>query len=276
VECKDIQDLITAEIDGELAVEYKSPLQEHLRDCPKCKADFELERSTKAFLQRRLKRVETPLFIRQQIRSDLAARAAGQSRVSTWFRGLLSSPSPRTLLAFGLTLGVIVILLMLTPRKPRHSHTQPDDANIIHQTFNNFDGILNGKISPQVSSDDPAVLKNYFASRVSFNVNCPKHKDYKLLGGVCSHYNDEPVANVVYKNGREVIYLYETNFRCVSRGTHLNLPQHAMDQLRATGWYFENPRPECSLAVWLVDSTVCCAIADMAQDKLMAFLQEAE
>lgn len=276
MECKDIQELITAEIDGELAEQAKSQLQDHLRNCPNCLAEYELELSTKAFLKRRLQRVETPPLLRRQITAELAAQASARGSAGSWLRELVSHRSTRATLALGSTLALILAFLLITPPKPRHLHTQPDDANIIHQTFNNFDGILNGNFAPQISSDDPAVLNTYFASRVNFKVNCPRHKRYKLLGGVCSHYNNEPVANVVYRNDQGVVYLYETNFRCVARGTRLNLPPHALSQLQATGWYFENPKPECTLVVWLIDSTICCAIADMTQDKLLAFLKEGE
>jgi anti-sigma factor (TIGR02949 family) len=268
--------LITAEIDGELAESSKAPLTEHLAVCSNCRTDYDLELSTKTFLNRRLKHVETPAHLRQQIMSELALHSGDPVRTAGWLSAFVSRRSTRGFIALGSALALILIFLVITPSKPGHSHTQPRDANIIHQTFNNFDGVLSGSLSPQISSEDPAVLDTYFASRVNFKVNCPKHKSYKLLGGVCSHFNDEPVANVVYRKGQDVVYLYETNFHCVCRGTHLNLPQAAMDQLHATGWYIENPKPECTLAVWLIDSTVCCAIADMSQDKLLAFLKEGE
>ena len=276
MQCKDFQELITAEIDGELADLAKTPLQEHLRNCTKCSADFELERSTKAFLKRHLKHVETPPLLRRQITADLAAQASAWGRAGSWLKELFVHRSTRSILALGSALALIMILLMVTPPKPRHSHTHPDDANIIHQTFNNFDGVLSGKLAPQVSSDDPAVLRTYFESRVNFKVDCPRHKHSRLVGGICSHYNDEPVANVLYRNDQDIIYLYETNYRCVAHGKRLNLPPHALSQLQATGWYFENPGPECTLAVWIVDSTVCCAVADMSQEKLLALLTEGE
>jgi anti-sigma factor (TIGR02949 family) len=279
VDCNEIQDLITAEIDGELAEESKAPLREHLSICPKCKAEYELELSTKAFLRRRLQRAETPSLLRQQITTELAAMSpsgTGFRDWLEWFGQLTARRSSRVTLALGSALAVILILLMVTPSKPRHLHTSPDDANIIHQAYNNFDGLLAGTLSPQVSSDDPAVIRNFFASRVNFNVNCPKHKRFKLVGGGCSKYNNEPVANVVYKKGRDIIYLYEANYRCVANGAHLNLPPEALSQLRTTGWYVENHQPDCTLAIWLVDSTVCCAIADMSQDNLLAFLKDGE
>ena len=73
--CNEFQDLITAEIDGELAEEFKSPLQEHLKNCANCRGEYDLELSTKAFLRRRLKRAETPAPLRQQITAELAAMA---------------------------------------------------------------------------------------------------------------------------------------------------------------------------------------------------------
>lgn len=279
MDCNEFQDLITAEIDGELAEESKAPLQEHLRICAKCKAEYELELSTKSFLRRRLHRAETPPLLRQQITAELAAISSSGSGFQDWldwFGRLMARRSARLTVAFGSTLAVILAVLMLTSPKPRHTHTQPDDANIIHQAYNNFDGVLAGTLSPQVSSDDPTVIRNYFASRVNFNVNCPRRKRMQLVGGACTHYNDEACANVVYKKGKDFIYLYETNYRCVANGSRLKLPAGVLSQLQATGWYVENHQPDCTLAIWLVDSTVCCAIADMSQENLLAFLKEGE
>ncbi len=276
MKCQDIQELITAEVDGELAEEAKSTLQDHLRNCPACNADYALELTTKAFLRRRLNRVQAPPNLRAQITAELAEQASAQPGFGAWLNDLFNRRSPRAMLALGSLVAILLVVLTVTPPKPRHSHSKPVDANIINQAWNNFDNVLDGKLTPQVATDDPAVLRSYFASQVPFKVNCPKHKGTRLVGGAYSRYNNEPCANLVYRKGRDVIYVYETNYRCVAHGTNLNLPREAMNQIQASGWYFENPHPECTLVVWLVDSTVCCAAADMPQDKLLAFLRERE
>ena len=276
MKCEDIQELITADVDGELAEEAKSTLQDHLRNCPACKADYELELTTKTFLKRRLNRVVAPPNLRAQITAELATQASSAPRFGEWLNELFNRRSPRAMLALGSLVAVLLVVLTVTPPKPHHSHAQPVDANIIHQTWNNFDNVLDGKFDPQVATDDPVVLRSYFASKVPFKVNCPKHRGTRLVGGASSRYNNEPCANVVYRNGRDVIYVYETNYRCVAHGPNLNLPREALNQLQASGWYCEHPHPECTLVVWLVDSTVCCAAADMTQDKLLAFLREGE
>ena len=274
--CKDIQDLITAEVDGELAAEPRRNLQDHLSECTTCRSEFELELSTKSFLKRHLKHIDTPRPLRDQITNQLAGTVSPGSRPTNWFESLIRPRSPRPALALGSSLAVILILVTLAPPGARHSHAQPNDANIIHQTFNNFDGILNGRLTPEVASDDFGVVGSYLARHVNFPVNLPRNKRYTLVGGVCTRYNNEPVANVVYRQNRKFIYVYEVNFRCVEHGSNLNLPPRALDQLRATGWYFENPLPECSLAIWVVDSTVCCAVGDIPQEKMLAFLKEAQ
>ncbi len=272
--CKDIQDLITAEVDGELAAEPRRSLQDHLRECATCRSELELEQSTKSFLKRHLKHIDTPRPLRDQITAQLAINLSPGNRPAGWFGSIMRQRSPRPALAFGSSLGVILILLTLAPPGQRHSHSQPDDGNIIHQTFNNFDRVLNGGLTPEVASEDFSVVQNYLTKHVNFSVNLPRNKRYTLVGGACTRYNNEPVANVVFRQNHKFIYVYEVNFRCVEHGITLKLPPHALDQLRATGWYFENPLPECTLAVWIVDSTVCCAVGDIPQDRMLAFLKD--
>ena len=101
-------------------------------------------------------------------------------------------------------------------------------------------------------------------------------KRYTLVGGNSTRYQNEALAHLVYKHGNDIVYLYQAKYQDVLKGTTLNLPSDVIDELRRTGWYFENQIPDCSLIIWVEDSLICCVIADVTKDQLLASLQESE
>lgn len=189
---------------------------------------------------------------------------------------MLTLPFQKTIMALGGAIIVFTLLFILLPSESRHIHVVPNDGNILHQTYSSFDGIINGSIVPQISSDDPSAVKAYFTQKVNFNVSVPQLRSCRLLGGIFSNYNNQNVAQVIYKNGDDVVYLYEARFDSVMRGSALHLPQEAKDELQRSGWYVENHTPNCTLIVWKGDpTTICCAVAEMNKDRLLACLQDA-
>ena len=94
------------------------------------------------------------------------------------------------------------------------------------------------------------------------------------MGGRCSEYANERIAHLLYQHKNDVIYLYQIKFHDSFTPGGLQLPHEVMSELQRTGWYFENGKPDCSLAIWITDSTICCAIADITKEQLVASLTE--
>ena len=80
----------------------------------------------------------------------------------------------------------------------------------------------------------------------------------------------------MYKHDNKIIYMYQAKLCTVMGSACLHLPMEAKRELQQSGWYFENHSPNCSLVVWVVDSTVCCAIADINKEQLLACLKDTE
>lgn len=184
---------------------------------------------------------------------------------------LFNPPVRRTIFAMS-GVAAVVLLFVLLPTKPGHSHTQPNDSNIIHQAFNTFDSVIDGRIKPEVTCEDAQTLLKFFDSRVNFRVNVPTIQRAKLLGGV-SNYRSESLAHVVLQNGNETVYLYQTGLNSVIRPHSLTLAPEILEKLERGEWYVSNPKSDCSMVAWLRDSTLCLAIADMEKDRLVAYLK---
>ena len=273
--CNEVSELISAAVDGELVEDLQPQVANHLDGCQSCRHEYELELMTKSILRKRIESSRAPRALVENVRRRLAAEVAQREVISTVVNPVRRLPW-QAMVALGGACAVVLLLLMITPSKSHHSHAQPDDGNIVHQTYNNFDGVLNGKMVPEISSTDPAIIKAFFKTKTNFCANVPHLKRCKLVGALCSEYKKEPVAHLLYNQDGDMIYLYQTRLQTVSNGATLQLPTEIMSELHRTGWYFENHMPDCTLMMWIVDSTICCAVADIRKDKLLASFTESE
>ncbi len=275
MDCKEVQEYLGAAVDGEIDNNIRARVDQHLYSCVVCRNEFELERMTKRIVRAHVPRIGASPVLAATIMAEIS-RSAPQPRTSkSWGEALAGVLSWRTTFVVSGALALIVLLTLYSGRT-HHLHTQPADDNVIHQVYNNFDGVLDGKLVPTVSSTDPSIVKAFFGSKVDFNVSVPHLKRCALLGGIFSQYKNTGLAHVVYKHGDKLIYVYQTRLCSVTDSGCLHLPPEAKRSIEQTGWYFENHAPDCTLALWVVDSTLCCAIADISKDQLLACLQDAE
>jgi hypothetical protein len=178
------------------------------------------------------------------------------------------------MVALGGVGAILLLLLYTTPGgSHHHNHTAPNDADVVHQTYNNFDAVLNGHIQPEIVTDDPRKISAFFSPMVDFKVHFPPMRSYKLVGALCSQYDGKCIAQLVYRSGEDVVYLYEVDLKtAMGDGRGAKISPAAVEELRQSGQYVENHLPNCSLAMWIVDSTLCCAVADINKDVLLASL----
>jgi anti-sigma factor RsiW len=275
VNCPEFQELITAEADSELNAENQILLRRHLEACAACRTELMLERATKDILRTLLGFRPAPEALRGTIEAMLAREdSAGRH----WWHFGRTPGSRRGLF---LTIGGVVaasacIILLVIPVHHRHSHAQPADGDMIHQTYNNFDNILQGTMLPQVVSDNHQTLRDFLRDRVGFRVAIPRLRGCVLVGGSSTTYGNEPVVHLMYKHGGDVVYLYEADIKAVLNGRVLYLPPEAREQLLKNRWYAENHAPDCSLIVWMAESAVCSAVADIDREELFTTIHESQ
>ena len=268
MKCSEAVEAIPAAIDGQIGSDALSRLQSHLKECATCGAEFELERMTKSVVRKFSRSHAAPAHLVSRIRDAIRRHRAEAGARNVQTRRVRGG----TLLAIGLSGAVLLFLTLVTPfRIQKHSHTQPADGNIIHQTYNNFDAVLNGSMQPAILSSDPSIVKAFFRPKVDFDVKFPVMKNFQLIGGICSDFHGKCIAQLLYKNADDVIYVYEVNLGTVTRHENgFEMSQEAMSGIERTGWYEESHGSNCALAARLIDSTVCCAVADINKDVLFA------
>jgi anti-sigma factor (TIGR02949 family) len=271
VNCDEVKEQISPAVDNRLTGDERRAFEHHIGQCPQCRNEFELERMTKRVVMSAIVRSRTPAELSAHIIAQLPP-PSGDIASKSWFERWRAVRMKPVLIAGAL--GAVALLLFVSlPLNLRHTHTSPNDNNIIHQTLNNYDAILAGTITPEVASSNPAEVKTYFAQRVEYHVRVPKAIDKcQLIGGLVSDYYGKQIAHVVYKYDDEVVYLYQVDMSAVTGEGTLTIPDEAREQLRQTGWYVLSLHPKCNLVMWLVDNTLCTAVADMEKDELISYL----
>lgn len=269
--CKEVLDLVSPCVDGELDPQTLSVVREHIDECRPCRQEYDLERMTKNLIQRSVAPARAPATLAAAIRQSLAADAEAEASRQVVFRGAPRRRFGRAVAAFGL-IAAGVVLLMLIPTRTYRSHAQPVDANIVHQTYNNFDRVLNSSFDADVNSHDPVMLSSTL-SKCPCKLHLPALKDCRFVEGRHSFYKNDHIAEFVFLRNNNPVYVYETKLLDVVHGGNPRLDSNVMRVLRQTGWYAESNQPDCSMILRLQDSTIYCTVADMNKEQLFTLLR---
>lgn len=274
MDCREVKEHISSAVDNRLEGRIKSDFDTHITLCSLCRNEFELERLTKRFVQKTLLRSRPSPELSARIISRLESPAVEETQPAAggWLTRLWSVPRVKPAFAVGVLAVLAFLLFVSLPLNVRHLHTSPNDNNVIHQSFNNYDAVIAGTLKPEIASNDYAEVKSYFTQRVNYNVRVPRMDKCKLMGGLVSNYQGKDLAHVVYKYDDQVVYLYQVDMATALEGKTLTIPANAMDELLKTGWYVETPHPNCSLVMWVIDNTLCTAVADIDKSQLIAYL----
>ncbi len=276
MKCQDISELITAVLDGELRADERPILDDHLRECAQCRNELELHSMAKRVVQQRLKRVTTPPEVAAAIWDNLNHPPAREPLVS--IKNLLPFRITRKpLIAFAGVVALILVAVIYRPHPPqpaREAYTGPSEADIIQQTYTNYDHALAGTLTPQVKSRNPEDVKEFLAQRASFSVSVPKMKQYNLMGGSVSKFLQAPVAHVMYKKGESMIYMYQVKLADVLNENNVILPTDIKQELLENCTYVRSRQPNSTMLIKIIDSTVCCFVADLPREELIRYIEE--
>src|SRR3990170_3725547 len=180
ITCIEALEYLNDSIDGQLDPSLERALRAHLSKCRLCDAENALTIGARASVRRHMKRVDTPAVLRRRILASLAPdiparRAAG-------FSGVFGVTGWRVPLALGGALAIALLTLFVVNRKPGHTHTRPPDGSVVTESFNRFDEVIDGRLQPDIRSDNPLVVQKYLEERVHFLVRMPPMRQFSLVG----------------------------------------------------------------------------------------------
>lgn len=273
ITCLEASEYISALIDGELDDTLSAQLDVHLQKCSQCRFEHLLDAGTKDAVRRNLKTVPVPGRLRERITNAIADESRTSRPSSLKFPGFLSLTDWRMPAAFAGAVAIALVAVLFLNRNIPEIPVRPSEVNIVTETFNSFDAVSEGLIEPEIRTENHDEIMSYLKERANFDVRVPAMSGFTLIGGGVTASRQEPCAHVVYEQNGKYVLVRQLNFKSLLRGKGSYIPPDALTELQQSGWYFDGGDSDCTLAMWLEDSTLCMAVGDMRRDLLIAGLR---
>jgi anti-sigma factor RsiW len=218
--------------------------------------------------------VATPLELSRAVRAMVQREAeAGGGRQESLWRRLMPRAVVRPVLAAAVVLAALIVLWPSSEESPSPvSEASLAGADIVGQSFANFERLLSGAIRPQLETSEPERVRSFFSGRTTFPVLVPLTRHCTLIGAVFNNYGGVPLAHTVYRHNDQILYVYQACWETVQRGSPLVLPQKVRQAMEEKGMYTETRNDGSTIAVWTDGRTLCAAVARMDRDGLLACL----
>lgn len=293
-----IDELITSYIDKQITdPETLRKVEDMLKNDELLARKYKSELLTKTLLSKRLPLVEVPqkTFLNVTGAIDGLIKTAENRQAvrehvkeHTFFNHLKdtlaapirigSLPVPRyaaavVVLMLVVTAGVYVNNQMGSSRQSNAHLMSGTEKNIVKQAINNFHKILSGEIKTNSVPQNAIEMNSYISEQAQFPVYIPVINDYKLTGVLCNEYNGQKLAHLVYKgtngNGEEMIYIYQTQSRCIKRGD-LEMPDEVKNIINGNKCFMcdEVDPQNYTLTVWNRDNIVCASVTTLNKQKM--------
>jgi hypothetical protein len=274
VDCNEAQQYAGDAIDRSLPNGIGKEFQAHLEKCRPCRREVALEKLSKRMVRQNIPQVPTPRSIQTFILSSLSLEYGQEpSDFGSWLAGLFAFRVALPALVGGIV-AVVFFLIVSSRTDPSYqmtAHTAPND--IINLSFANFALMQSGKMQPAMVTAVPESVGDFFQkSNLQFGVHIPKLKTCEWYGGSASECSGVKEAHLLYKIGKELIYVFEVSDDDALYGTQVSLPLAAKRALAQSGWYTDPDHPDCNVVLWKTDEAVCVAVSTMKKAQLLALL----
>ena len=276
--CREFIHRITPAVDGRLPAPDQESFNEHARKCARCRREFEDEQSLAGMIRARVRAAKVPPVVLEAILAAtsrpvetlLASRARS---LHAW----QTNPRARAAAAFLLAFASVVWLFARSADGPHEREASlASVGDIVDQSVANYEEAVNGRMVPQVVSDRPDNVRTYFQGKTGFPVFVPSMRECTLVGGGVDEYRGMHLAHVLYRHGRQLIYLYQACRASVMEGDTLALSCEARSDLDRTGWHCSTAPDGAAIVLWVRGRTICAAVGRMNGEHLMAHLAEAD
>jgi hypothetical protein len=210
------RDMVVALVDNELT---DATLKQEIFSKIESDRDFTLEYKVQSLVKKLVKEKvvfqKTPAKLREKILKIIDSKTKIISPKVTFISDLFEKPSFSFATAFVVILAIVLIILNRpgTVEKKDFAIEQLGKDNMFVQAKNNFNSILEGKLTPQFTSTSPEEIKKFFDnSGVKYSTMVPSIAEWNLLGAVVSEDKNEKFAHHVYvgKKG-ELVYLFQVD-----------------------------------------------------------------
>ena len=209
------KDIITALVDGEINDPVvKQDILSRIDADESLAIDYKAQLLIKNLVKEKVAWKATPDKVKAKVLKKINSQTKVESSSSV-FSNLFEKPAFSFATAFVIVLAIVLIVL----NRPENV-TQIDFAieqsggdNMFVQAQNNFNSIVEGKLAPQMTSENSdEIIKFFNANGVKYSTSVPDKENWKLLGAVVSEDRGEKFAHHVYvSNDGKLAYLFQVD-----------------------------------------------------------------
>jgi mycothiol system anti-sigma-R factor len=255
MKCGEIQELLTAYVDGEVTTKEKIILEDHLGSCTSCTTTLGMERSLKTLVHEKGQSVLVPQNLRERI-GKISLEKRRHSALRSVLSRLGSGPLPLYALA-----AAALVLFIFRNSVLFHKGSLIEEAILTHRR------VVAGEIPLEVRTQDATRLSIDLAGRTELQMNPMVHDLQKmgfyLEGGGIIRIADQQTIYTMYKGHEHAISCFRLKARpeVVPRGTK---------EIPNDGRPFRVFRQgeTNALATWESESDLCIRVSDLPPELL--------
>ncbi len=198
MDCAEANNLVHLYLDQELDLLRTLDVENHLRSCPSCRAQYDRQRALRSNVRRDAIYHRAPSALRQRLGVTLRAEAEGApapaARPRTWWSAGIA-------IAAVVVLGVSAALYLATPI--------PQNRLIDDVVSSHVRSLMANHLS-DVASSDQHTVKPWFDGKLDYSppVDDLTGQGFPLIGGRLDYLDGRPVAALVYRHRLHVINLF--------------------------------------------------------------------
>lgn len=254
---------ITAYVDNEIpSGEHKADISRLIESDPYLRKEYLLQLRMKQLVVKHKNWVATPDNVKQRI-----LKQTTRKKSFSLFDFFLFQP------AYSVSLVIAGILLLIgfsiTGENIEFKAFERGNNNIYVQAGSNFNKIIEGKLAPQLITDDPNAVKNFFVrSGVKYNTVLPDLPSWKILGCVVSDEGGNKFAHHVYinENGK-LLYVYQADKKYFSGKKVLSISPVMLQKISSGKHYFES-KDGYNIMLTKIGSNIFAFVSNEKEEKV--------
>lgn len=263
-------ELLTALVDGEIDdPKLKSELESLIASDLQAAMEFEVQTLIKNLVRNKIAFVKAPDKLLRRVEKKLLREVESPS--GKILPPLFTRPFISYATAAVIVLAIVLIIFNRPPLTDVYNFAseQQGSNNMFIQAQNNFQAIISGQLKPQLVSDNPEVIRNYFEeSGVEYSTIIPVFDRLNLLGAVVSDEGGEKFAHHVYTTAEgKLIYLYQVDEQTILEGNKITLTKDFVKYLDEGSCYTASQNKSNILIVKVMDN-ICAVVSDLTQSEL--------
>ncbi len=258
-------DMITALVDEELNDPVqKQELFSKIETDQDFAIDYKMQTLVKSLVREKVAFQKTPERVRAKILKSIGSNTKVESTKRSFLSEFFEKPAFSFATAFVVILAITLILINRPVVEEKDfAIEQLGSNNMFVQAKNNFNSIVEGKLAPQLTTNNSEEIKKFFSSNgVKYSTLVPNISDWNLVGAVVSEDKGEKFAHHVYASeDGKLAYVFQVEESYLNSHDIISLSDDLIKYLDEGNCYASVSNGSVTLFT-KVDQNICAIVSN--------------